>query len=305
MVSGKTDMKNLIVFGMVLFGMIFAAEAQNSLTNGLVIYYPFAGNANDASGNGHNGTVYGAILAPDRFGQPNQAYHFDGSSRIFIANSILVSGSAITLAAWVKPDMVSSNWMNVISSGTQNSYVLGLATNSVQGSLNFRPGSVTDSSASGTMQTNTWTHLAMVYDGTSCSLFINGSKVASQPANQSLYQDPEAILNIGAYQYYYAGIVYNDGFSGFVGTIDEVRIYNRALSSQEIAQLTLPPYLNIAKAIRLDYQYLVVGTNYQLQMSSDLNTWTNFGSPFTATTTTNSQYLDVGNWNAYFRLTIP
>ena len=193
----------------------------------------------------------------------------------------------------------------VISSGTQNSYVLGLATNSAQGSLNFRPGSVTDSSASGTMQTNTWTHLAMVYDGTNCSLFINGSKVANQPANHSLYQDFEAILNIGAYQYYYAGTVYNDAFSGFVGTIDEVRIYNRALSGQEIAQLTLPPYLNIAKAIRLDYQYLVVGTNYQLQTSSDLNTWTNFGSPFTATAATNLQYLDVGNWNAFFRLTVP
>lgn len=117
----KSENMKSIIFGLALLGMIFEVEAQNSLTNGLVIYYPFTGNADDASGNGHNGTVYGATLAPDRFGQPNQAYHFDGNSRIFVANSVLVSGSAITLAAWIKSDMVSSNWMNVISSGTQNS----------------------------------------------------------------------------------------------------------------------------------------------------------------------------------------
>jgi hypothetical protein len=72
-------MKNLIVFGVVLLGTILTVEAQNSLTNGLVVYYPFIGNANDASGNGNNGTVFGATLAPDRFGQPNQAYHFQAS----------------------------------------------------------------------------------------------------------------------------------------------------------------------------------------------------------------------------------
>ncbi|HZF02663.1 MAG TPA: hypothetical protein VE344_12310 [Methylomirabilota bacterium] len=121
-------MKSLIVFGAVLLWMIFKVEAQNSLTNGLVAYYPFTGNANDASGNGHNGTVYGATLAPDRFGQSNQAYHFDGSSRIFLGNSTLISGSALTLTAWIKPDSVSSSGMNVISSGTQNSYVLATAT---------------------------------------------------------------------------------------------------------------------------------------------------------------------------------
>ena len=256
---------------------------------------------------GNNGTVFGATLAPDRFGQPNQAYHFDGSSRIFVANSDLVSGSALTLAVWIKPDSLSSNSMNVISPGTQNSYELAVVTNSAQGFLNFRFGSgiVSVNSAAGTLQTNTWTHLAMVYDGTNLTLFINGSKVASQPASGSLYQDSEAILNIGAYQYYYGGTVYNDAFGGFVGTIDEVRIYNRALSGQEIAELMLPPNVNIAKAIRLDFQYLIVGTNYQLQTSSDLNTWTNFGSPFTANATTNSQYFDVGNWNAFFRLTVP
>jgi len=294
----------------VIFGLAFcsAVHAQTFLTNGLVAYYQFSGNANDASGNGHNGTVYGATLSPDRFGQSNQAYHFNGSSRIFIANSDLVSGSALTLSAWIKPDSLSSNWMNVISGGTQNSYLLGLATNSAQGNLNFRPPSVFVSSAPGTMTTNTWTHLAMVYDGTNLTLFINGSKVASQPANGPLYQDSEEILNIGAYQYYYAGTVYNDAFSGFVGAIDDVRIYNRNFSDSEVQQLyqvESPPSVNIVKAVTVSFSNLTVSTNYQLQVSTDLNSWTNFGTPFTATNSTMiySNYWNVSDWNQlFFRL---
>jgi hypothetical protein len=211
----------------------------------------------------------------------------------------------VTVAAWIKPDSVSSNFMNVISSGTQNSYLLDVQTNSAQGFVDFRPGDSAVSSVPGTIQTNTWIHLAMVFNGTNCSLFINGSKVATQPANGSMYQDPETILNIGAYQYYYAGIVYNDHFDGFVGTIDEVRIYNRALSDQEVAELPFPPMVNLVKAVTVNFSYLYVGTNYQLQVSTDLNSWTNFGAPFTATNSfmTYSNYWNVPDWNQlFFRL---
>ena len=51
-----------------------------SLNEGLVAYYPFNGNANDESGNGHHGTVNGATLAEDRFGEDNRSYSFDGEN---------------------------------------------------------------------------------------------------------------------------------------------------------------------------------------------------------------------------------
>ena len=54
-------------------------HAQSFLTNGLVAYYPFNGNANDAVGT-NDGTVYGATLTTDRFGVPNNAYNFNGTS---------------------------------------------------------------------------------------------------------------------------------------------------------------------------------------------------------------------------------
>lgn len=55
-------------------------------TSGLVAYYPFNGNANDLSGNSYNGTVDGATLTLDRFGNANNAYYFDGNSKINILN---------------------------------------------------------------------------------------------------------------------------------------------------------------------------------------------------------------------------
>src|SRR5208282_3677527 len=55
-------------------------RAQSFLTNGLVVYYPFNGNAKDASGNGNDGTVDGAVLTADRFGHANSAYSFNGTN---------------------------------------------------------------------------------------------------------------------------------------------------------------------------------------------------------------------------------
>src|ERR1039457_5912130 len=59
-----------------------SSQAQTFLTNGLVAYYPFNGNANDASGNGINGTVHAATLSTNFFGIPNTAYSFPGTNII-------------------------------------------------------------------------------------------------------------------------------------------------------------------------------------------------------------------------------
>jgi hypothetical protein len=82
-------MRKLILFiiAYVLFGINI--KAQIDLNNGLVAYYPFNGNANDESGNGKNGTVSGAVLTSDRFGNLISAYIFDGTNDYISANPVL------------------------------------------------------------------------------------------------------------------------------------------------------------------------------------------------------------------------
>ena len=72
-------------------------------TNGLVAYYPFNGNANDATGNGNNGTVNGATLTSDRFGNSNSAYDFNGvDNHISINDTLCNFGTGeFTLSSWL------------------------------------------------------------------------------------------------------------------------------------------------------------------------------------------------------------
>src|SRR5205823_6470458 len=79
------------------------ASAQIPLT-GMVAGYTFDGNANDVSGNGHNGTVYGATLTTNRVGAPNAAYSFNGTSNyIRVPNGSGLTPANMTICAEVKP----------------------------------------------------------------------------------------------------------------------------------------------------------------------------------------------------------
>jgi len=81
------------------------ALLQLILSDGLVAHYPFDGDANDVSGHENHGTVKGATLTVDRFGNPNSAYHFDGNNLIAIeeSDSLDITGN-MTIALWVQPD---------------------------------------------------------------------------------------------------------------------------------------------------------------------------------------------------------
>jgi hypothetical protein len=93
-----------------------------------------------------------------------------------------------------------------------------------------------------------------------------------------------------------------------LGKLDDARIYNRPLSASEVQQLyqlEAGPTVNFVKAFTVDYSNLAVGSNYQLQASSDLNTWTNYGVVFTATSVnfTNINYQRIDDWaKLFFRL---
>ena len=94
------------------------------------------------------------------------------------------------------------------------------------------------------------------------------------------------------------------------GSLDDIRIYNRALSSNEVAQLyaiEFGPRVDLIRAVKPSFSNLTIGTNYQLQLSGNMSTWTNQGSAFAATNASMvyPQYWDVDNWNQlFFRLQV-
>jgi len=135
-----------------------------------------------------------------------------------------------------------------------------------------------------------WHHVVATLSSLGMKLYLDGNLVATNPNTSS-----SGIIG-------WWRIMPGNGF------VDDVRIYNRALSSTEVSQLYAIEYpltLNVRKAVYLDSSNLAIGSNYQVQASQDLINWTNQGSVFTATNNNwrSTNYWDVANWNQlYFRL---
>ena len=99
-------MKKSIIVAIIFFtAFMFGKTAHADLNEGMVAYYPFNSDANDESGNGNDGTVYGATLTEDRLGKANSAYSFDGvDDYILVNHDISINFSeAISISIWVKP----------------------------------------------------------------------------------------------------------------------------------------------------------------------------------------------------------
>jgi len=190
----------------------------------------------DASGNGNSGTITSAVWTnTGRFGK---ALAFSSGSLVTVNDSpFLDLTNSMTLEAWVFPQSAGNSWMNLIvktagdPASTSPAYVLQGATppNQVP-SLYVSPGSGNLLSASA-LPLNAWSHLAATYDGAVARLFVNGTEVASRPQTGSMTVSADP-LTIGGNTY---------SGQNWSGLIDEVRIYNRALSSTEIqTDMTTP-----------------------------------------------------------------
>ena len=176
----------------------------------------------DASGNGNNGTISGATWTTS--GKYGNALMFNGTSALVTVNdsNSLDLTAGMTLEAWLYPTAVGG-WRDVITKGTNDIYHL---TGSSDDSTPALGGTFSPSVLRGTssLPLNAWTHLAGTYDGTTMRLYVNGVHVSTQ-AQTGPIQTSTAALTMGG-----------DALHGqyFAGFIDEVRIYNRALSVAEI-----------------------------------------------------------------------
>jgi len=296
-------------------GLAVNGYSQSFLTNGLVAYYPFNGNANDASGHGNNGTVYNATLTTDRFGSPASAYDFNGTNAYIDIpqNSVLNSLTTnFTLSVWIWQMVAPADGYRIIDKETagegdgwslDTSDCSGLAGGGhrvrLQTGNDGNSCSVPGTTYYSLMQ---WHHVVATASGTNGNVYLDGNLDGSGDVGNI----PLNTLDV------YIGLAHPGRGSGFWfnGRIDDIRIYNRTLSPAEVQQLydyEAGPRVALIKAVKPSFSYLTPTTNYQMQISGDLKTWTNYGAAFTATNTSMvyPQYFDVDNWNSlYFQLTI-
>ena len=195
---------------------------------GLVAAYAFdegsGTTVTDLSGNGNNGTVANTTWAAT--GKYGKALNFNGTSALVTvpnAASLQLS-TAMTLEAWVNPSTVSSAWRDVIYKGDDNYYLEGTSSNGGAPALGGTFGGANANIYGTALTANVWTHLAATYDGATLRLYVNGVQ-ASSLARTGAIATSSNPLQIGG-----------DSLYGqyFRGLIDEVRIYNRALSVAEI-----------------------------------------------------------------------
>ncbi|MEY4279147.1 MAG: hypothetical protein RL377_1151 [Bacteroidota bacterium] len=236
-----------VTSGGVVYGNQVTFTTSNiDVTTGLIAYYPFNGNANDQSGNGNHGTVMGSVsLTTDRLGNANKAYEFPGNSNSYIdggsGNSLKFSG-AITMSAWLLMNGGTANprviefgtegttHYQMVTQGTSNtSRVIdaGFAKANMQGSLfccGFQPAGGVE------VQALTWQHVVFTADDQGVyKLYVNGVLAKTGQGtvvNETNYSNP---LNIGRKNL--------PSFDAFGGKLDDIRIYNRALTADQVAYL--------------------------------------------------------------------
>jgi hypothetical protein len=222
-----------------LWSFIFINSGFSQTTQGLIGYWPFIGNASDLSGYINNGIVYNATLVSDRFGNPNSAYSFNGiNSYIDFGNRIPAITNQITVSTWIKtPDPNSSVNYIVGKYGWNGSYIKGfhlLMANFIQ----FAGRDQIDvynyiTSGNLFLNDNRWHHLVGTINNSVYELWIDGIKVASNN-NYHSNVDLSQGFNLYAGGHFNSGIDQNKHYKGI---IDDIRLYNRALSSSEILQL--------------------------------------------------------------------
>jgi len=194
---------------------------------GLAAYYPFNGSANDESGNGNDGTVEGATLVADRFGNANRAYSFDGlDDYIVVPHSQFFNFTEqISISFWAILQYGPSYYYPYHVIEKPDSWGIGQRQDSVSWGVFSSTGSP-KTLWTHDLELNKQYHFIMNYDGSQMAIYINGSLDTSEAFTGSISTTTDDV---------YIGNT-PDG-DNFMGLIDDIRIYDRALSAAEIEAL--------------------------------------------------------------------
>jgi hypothetical protein len=232
-------------------GMTGPSGPVNPGDDGLVASYALDGDANDSSGNEHNGTAVGEPAFVE--GQVGMALDFDGTDDVVELGKFDVVGG-ITLAAWIKADDFEINDARIITKANEWSgdshwwMVSTISETSLRFRLKTDEGPTTATLVSDpVLEAGVFAHVAATWDGSTMRLYKDGVEVASQEkGGTAVAVDPDISVAIGSQP--------SDAFASdpshvakfFDGLIDDVRIYDRALSEGELL------YLAGARAMPVD-----------------------------------------------------
>jgi hypothetical protein len=236
---------------------LFALGSLSVFSQTLVAHYPFDGNANDSSGNNINASVNKGIPTTDRLGNPNSAYKFGGDSNTYIQiphdNKLNLSGSK-SISLWVKIDTVPNQQFPalLLKEGTADFYpTFAIQLNHDNGyalkdrfKFGFFFGNGTtnkllsvQASYIDTTYKGKWLHIVATYSTASGyqKVYLNGTLSDSTYIGSYASATSNSFLQIGR------GASYGN-FSNnyFKGSLDDIRIYDDALSATQVGDIYSP-----------------------------------------------------------------
>ena len=230
-------MTAIAIFGLATITM--AQVPSYVPTTGLVGWWPFNSNANDESGNGNNGTVNGGTtLSTDRFGNSNNAYYFDGVND-YISNILSMNSTdSLTISLWYLspiPTNISSTHFELWESNNLSNQIhLNFSFNPIPTGYmyTFIPGIGQASDSMGTRTYNAWHHIVVVKAGITETVYVDNIP------NFGQFTGTNSTLNFDKFELgreFTTGGNLTDTY--YIGKLDDIGIWNRALTQQEITDL--------------------------------------------------------------------
>ncbi len=224
---------------------------EYDLSNGLIAHYPFNGNANDSSANLNHGTVMGATLTTDRFGNQNSAYSFNGVNQyIFSANQSYLNfgASDFSISLWASYANNATNRFLIGKSNgqfEQDKWIVYHDYSPAKYSFHVNTPSANSTfsgQATWSFDSNNWHHVVITRSGSTYKTYINGV-LSGQSSGPASIASTTAALTMGMVEA--AGYMH--------GKLDDVRIYNRALSLAEVQILTKDTEIDLSSSLVAHY----------------------------------------------------
>jgi hypothetical protein len=197
------------------------------LERGLIANYEMNGDGSDSSGNNHHAIRLDALADEDRHGLDDNALYFDGYM-VMEAGNLPIEANAITLSIWAKLDSEQITAGGGVTPLFNKHQSIHLQIENEK--LQFSIGSGTEPKVTvdSLPTVNVWSHIVATYDGTNLKLYLDGRLVGEKAYTEGILISNYSLFiasdEVGNYQY-------------LAGSVDDARIYNRALSSAEITEL--------------------------------------------------------------------